>query len=129
MVETGAREKTSYTQENQTAAEQRETEELRDAGVELKMSAWLFLLLLSLSECNCVSFWAWDEDQKAQNRKKNLFVPIQTITWEEAKADLLPRSAGTFHPSEHPENTTRDKSHLDIFLNLNYGAWEANMAN
>lgn len=70
MVETGAREKTSHTQENQTAAEQRETEELHDAGVELKMSAWLFLLLLSLSECNCVSFWAWDEDQKAQNRKK-----------------------------------------------------------
>lgn len=60
---------------------------------------------------------------------KNLFVPIQLITWEKAKADLLPRSAGTFHPFQHPENTMRDKSHLDIFLNLNYGAWEANMAN
>lgn len=56
-------------------------------------------------------------------------VPTQMITWEEAKADLLPRSAGTFHPSEHPENRRRDKSRLDIFLNLNYAAWEANMAN
>lgn len=79
MVETGARERTSHTK-NQTAAEQRETEELRDVGDELKMSAWLFFC---------------------------------------AKAGLLPHSAGMFHPSEHPENTTRDKSHLDIFLNLN----------
>lgn len=47
MVETGARERTSNTQKNQRAAEQRETEERRDVGDELKMAAWLFLLLFS----------------------------------------------------------------------------------
>lgn len=47
MVETGARERTSHTHKNQRAAEQRETEELRDVGDELKMAAWLFLLLFS----------------------------------------------------------------------------------
>lgn len=57
MAGTGARERTSHTQKNQRAAEQRETEELPDVGDELKMSACVFLLLFSLSEPDCVGFW------------------------------------------------------------------------
>lgn len=57
MVETGARERTSHTHKNQRAAEQRETEELRDVADELKMAAWLFLLLFSSLNSGCVSFW------------------------------------------------------------------------
>lgn len=47
MVETGAGERTSHTHKNQRAAEQRETEEPRDVGDELKMAACLLLLLFS----------------------------------------------------------------------------------
>lgn len=89
MVETGARERTSHTHKNQRAAEQRETEELRDVGDELKMAACLLLLLFS--SLNTAASGSGEDGKAAKS------FPV-----------------GASRPSERPGNAVTDQSHLEI---------------